>query len=86
MSRYTPEIPTCRFLDPELGGRFPYVDFDTEDPLLPCNALLEIGDFGKGAVLECAIAPIPVKGCMEQRRAGLCPRNLGLIIPPELKP
>lgn len=86
MSRYTPEIPTCHFIDPKLGGRLPYVDFDDKDPYaLPCIALAEVGGFGKGAAPEHALAPIPLRGCLEQRRVGLCPRNLGLDIPPELR-
>lgn len=77
---------SCRFKDPTLRGLIPYVYFDPSSSYeLPCNGLAILG--GKYMVVspEYAAKPVPLRGCLEQRRLGLCPRGLGLDIPPELK-
>ncbi len=57
--------------------RFPYVDFDRKNQYdLPCNEVVTA--LGLAISGLTVVERVPLRGCLAQRAAGLCPRNLGL--------
>ncbi len=76
----------CRFIDPALSTdgnkRLPFVEFDRNSADgLPCNKLLD----GKAVIAGLGATPVSERGCLEQRKVGLCPRGFGLTVPENLK-
>ena len=90
MNYRTPEMPSCRYLDPSRGKRrLPYVYFDPLTQLeLPCEGLVndEIMGYTEGVAPENATALVPLKGFLNQRAIELCPRGLPKVVPQELRP
>lgn len=67
---------------PDERGEVPFVDFDSRNQNdLPCNK--EVPELGRTR-LDFPAYRVPTKGCLTQRSAGLCPRELGLT-PEEIK-
>lgn len=73
----------CRY--PEATGevveKVPVVIFDKQFADMPCTGLT--GETLSSRSMN--VSSVSVSGCLAQRQAGLCPRELGLNVPEGLK-
>lgn len=71
----------CRFLTEPGGNTVPEVETrEPIDPELPCSTLS-----GNERAASTVVMPIKDHGCLAQRTADLCPRNLGANVDPALQ-
>jgi len=73
------EFSPCRYRTAPDADNVPVILTDGVDPELPCDKLA-----GYVKPVSLVVTPVPARGCLCQRGAGLCPRGLGEDVDPTL--